>query len=200
MRKTILTLCASVFAFASINAFAQTEAGHGFVGAKSGIGFSSAKTSTKVGGKSTSDPSVNAFNLNLNGGYFVIDNLAIGGLVDLGVGFTGDDSAVAYKVAPKVTYFAPVDSQFRPYANLYVGYAGLKTTTKNQTDNKTVSERNGALAVGGGIGVAYFLQSNIALSLELGYDSQISNKKVAEETVTTTAGTFAPALGFTLFF
>lgn len=199
MRKTILALCASVFAFASINAFAQTEAGHGFVGAKSGIGFNSTKVSTKTGKSTVSTPADNNFNLNLNGGYFVIDNLAIGGLVDLGVGFSGDNSNVAYTVAPKLTYFVPVDSQFRPYANLYVGYAGMSSTHKD-ANKKTVTTKDGALAVGGGIGVAYFLQSNIALSLELGYDSQLSNKKVGKETVSTRRGTFAPALGFTLFF
>lgn len=199
MRKTILTLCASVFAFASINAFAQTEAGHGFVGAKSGLDFSTTKTTVKTGAGSTSGKAVNNFNLNFNAGYFVIDNLAIGGLVDLDLSKVGDVSSFNYVVAPQLTYFVPFDSQFRPYANFYVGYAGVSNSVKSTSDKKETSN-NGGLALGGGIGVAYFLQSNIALSLELGYGSLISNEKVAGETVTTTVGTFAPSLGFTLFF
>lgn len=196
MRKTILTLLAGVFTLASANVFAQTEAGHGFVGAKSGLGFTSTKVTTKTAEGSNSSKPTNKFNLNLNGGYFVIDNLAIGGLVELDLTAIDTASTLEYVVAPKLTYFVPFDSQFRPYANFYAGYAGVNHSKSGSSENSNT----GGLAIGGGIGCAYFLQSNIALSLELGYNSQSTEVKVGDKSVTTTAGAFAPSLGFSLFF
>ncbi|MFK7951548.1 MAG: hypothetical protein AB8B73_01780 [Ekhidna sp.] len=73
MKKLILsTTLVAIFGFAN----AQTEQGAILVGASSNLGF----TSTSVDGV---DDNASNFNLDARGGYFVIDNLAVG----LGLGF-----------------------------------------------------------------------------------------------------------------
>lgn len=68
MKKTLLTLFAAITVFA---ASAQIEQGTILVGASSNAGFSS----TSIDGV---DDNSTSFNIGLKGGYFVIDNLAVG--------------------------------------------------------------------------------------------------------------------------
>ncbi len=69
--KKILLVSAILLAFVVTNAQTQTEKGKFVVGGTSAFSFSS----TNFDGV---DDNYNTFNFNINGGYFVIDNLSIG--------------------------------------------------------------------------------------------------------------------------
>ncbi len=193
MKKSILAIALSVFALTSTSALAQTEAGHCFAKANTGLNFA-ATVFTKAGNQTVKKNLPTEFNLAVDGGYFVVDNLALGACVELKHEGQAGNSALAYVVAPKVTYFLPLESEIKPYANLYVGYAGVNGTVK--ANDVKVSTNKGGLAFGAGLGAAYFLQSNVAVSCELGY--QQTSMKL--DKVTSTVGRIVPTIGFSLFF
>jgi hypothetical protein len=117
MKKVILAAVA-VFAFGSANAQDQTKKGAMLVEANTGFGNGVGTTGLGF----TSDETGSAYNLGLEGGYFVMDDLAL----KVGLGFGGVNpkggtsiSATAYKIGAKYYVISkiPVELSYNGYSS-----------------------------------------------------------------------------------
>lgn len=95
MKKFVLTI-ALVAIFTLVKA--QTEEGRWVVGVNSDLSF----TSTSRDGQ---DDNINTFGLGGQVGYFVIDNLAVGGSIGLSTFSQGDFSSTSFSIGPAVRYY-----------------------------------------------------------------------------------------------
>ncbi len=190
MKKLLFAAAFALFATAN----AQTEKGSWVVGASSTLGFNSTSSKVKANGHSVDGPKVSTFTITPSAGYFVIDKLAVG--LDLGYNsattkFDGDKyTASTFGIMPTGTYYFTDNKTVKPYLGAGVGYA----STKEKEGNYSVTVDGLAWKVKGGI--AYFIATNTALDLGLGY-TQFSNK---ENGVTTNVNNFGVNLGFSIFF
>lgn len=160
MKKTLLTLFAAITVFA---ASAQIEQGTILVGASSNFGFSS----TSVDGI---DDNATSFNIDLRGGYFVIDNLAVG----LTLGYEkfkwGDLEADQTSFGLFGRYYFQ--------GKIFAG-AGFQSVKSGDADAETFIPLE--------VGYAAFITDNIAIEPSLNYVIGDGNS------------TFGLGVGFTLY-
>lgn len=160
MRKVAyLTLLAISMVF-SAKTYAQTEKGNMLVGANLG----------NIGGVFSSQTST--FNLNLTPklGWFIKDDIAIGGLVNLGLSTGGGNTSFNYGVGAFGRYYikdkeVELSKRSRFFLEANAGINGVNT----KTDGGTSTNTNG-LGVGFGPGLAYFITPNVGLEALLKYD------------------------------
>lgn len=156
MKKVILAAVA-VFAFGSANAQEQTKKGAILVEANTGFG--SNVGSTRLGFTSTENGS--EFNLGAEGGYFIMDDLAL----KVGLGFgsyspkNGDStSSTAYKIGAKYYVMSKI-----PVELSYNGYS---------------SEGFNASWLGIQAGYAVMLGDNVSLEPGIRYNNTMDKDKV----------------------
>lgn len=162
----------AMFGFAN----AQTEQGGMLVGASSNLGFSS----TSVDGV---DDNTSNFNLNARGGYFVIDNLAVG----LNLGFNnakqGDNKSTTTSIGLFGRYY--VNGTF------FLGAGFDSTKAKVETAAGSGDVSGSWIRLEGGYPV--WLNDNIAVEPALNYNigGGDANDGVSQ---------FGLAVGFSLYF
>jgi outer membrane protein W len=169
MKKLLLT-AAAVFAFGFANAQEQTKEGKWVIEANTG---SDATGSTAISFRSTEFGS--NFNLGADGGYFIMDNLALKG----GIAF-GSDSP---KGGTSVSSFAyKIGGQYYIMNKIPVGldYTGFSSDGAN------------ASWVGVEGGYAFFLGSNVAITPKVRYNNTLDKEKAISS--------FQGLVGFSLFF
>lgn len=159
MKKIILT-AAAVFAFGFANAQDQTKEGKILIEANTGFG-------TQVGSTAigfTNNEFGSTYSIGAEGGYFVMDDLAI----KVGLGISGDSpksgtatSLLGYKVGAKyyVKSMIPVE----------VSYNGTSTSP-------SVSGQKNPSFLGIQAGYAVFLGSNVSLEPGLRYNYSLLSK------------------------
>ena len=137
-------------------------------------------------------------------GYFIIDNLAIG--LDLNVGLTtyktGDEndkfSTTSLSVGPFVRYYIPA-SKVLPFFELS-GSAGAWNTKYNYSDNSNredEKDKTGIVSFGGGIGLAAPLGERVMVDVLAGYHSvTYKDKENNEDNERTVIGTLGLEIGF----
>ena len=182
----------SAFVLLSSVAFGQTEKGKWTV---------SGNTSLQIlnTGESGYDNKTN-ITLNTSAGYFVINNLAIGvsfaavsqeGYSAISIIHTEPNGwqsikqeihHVSISVLPTATYYFPTASKIKPYIQAGIGYGTTKISF-NFTDG---------LALGGGGGIAYFINKNVSLDFGLQYLRNDYDGSIYS--------TFGGVVGFSLFF
>lgn len=159
MRKVgYLTLVLTAMLF-SATTYAQTEKGNMMVGANLG----------NIGG--TFQNGGSKFNLNLTPklGWFIKDDIAIGGEVNLGLSTGNDQTDFIYGIGAFGRYFIKdksieVSKRARWFLEASAGFNGVNTKAGDQSTNT-----NG-LGLGFGPGLAYFITPNVGLEALLKYD------------------------------
>lgn len=151
MKRIILSMIA-ILAISFVNAQEQTKEGKWLIEANTGFGSGVGSTSFGL----TSTDGTTAWNLGAEGGYFVIDNLAV--KLGLGYGDDGyDNTAFAYKIGAKyyVVNKFPVE----------VSYNGV--SYKGADENPSY--------VGLQAGYAWFLGSNVSLEPGIRYNVSLND-------------------------
>jgi len=139
------------------------------------------------------------FNLLPRGGYFVMDNLAVG--ADLLISFASQTSSDSdYKetestlaIGPFARYYFPLE-KFYPFVEGNIGIGRWKEKWSNGTDGE---EKESLLIYGFGLGAAKSLGENVMIDALLGYGSRSWKD---EDDVKYIFGTFGLRIGLTLMF
>ncbi|MFU8842273.1 MAG: outer membrane beta-barrel protein [Bacteroidales bacterium] len=178
MKKVLMSLAFMFFIWASN---AQYDAGKILM--TGGLNFSSTtpKYEVKSGGSTTTTDGtkITLFGINLSGGYFIADNIAVG----LGIGFENSkstsesdnakmtDTDNMLSVAPFARYYIPYSDQFAFFGQLTAGFGFGKskdevtsgsTTTTTETDNSMVM-------VGISPGFSFMMTEKVGLEMRYGF-------------------------------
>lgn len=167
MRKLLLLL----FTFATLAASAQTDKGTIMTGGQ--VSFRTIKNASN-------------FKLNPNFGYFVGDNLALGGNINFDFAKQGPVSSNAFGLGPFVRYYFG-KSDAKPFVVFNADY--LTQTIKTSTAKISTSGYGFLM----GLGFAAFLNRSVAVEGIAGYNYQ-------DYTNSQGAGGFSLSLGFQLYF
>jgi hypothetical protein len=160
MKKTIVTLV--VMLFAAAGAFAQIEKGTILVGASSNLSFISEKPKDGDG--------VSTIDLNVKGGYFIIDNLALG----LNIGYN------KFSEADDATTIFGLFGRYYINGKIFVG-AGFNSAKQGDLSITQIPLE---------LGYAAFITDNIAIEPAINY-SMISGDYEGSQ--------FGLNVGFTLY-
>ncbi len=207
-RTSFLTICFFAFSIGFLNA--QTNQGKLLVGISSGsdifdIGYTTSKQKSDSNG--SEDPSKSfSTNLHPNMGYFIVDNLAIG--LDLSVGLTiyktgSDDIKITstnLSAGPFVRYYVPV-SNVLPFAELR-GSFGTHKSKFDYSDNtylEDFEDNMGIMTFGGGIGLAAPLGERVMVDILAGYHSvRYKEREDNVDNERTINGTLGLEVGFVI--
>lgn len=154
MKKSTLSLIA-LFCMLSASLMAQTQKGSVMIGGTAG--FSSSKTG---------DYTETDINLSPMAGFFIMDQLAIGGGVNFGVSslkFDGETSSVtSVGVQPMVRYYFNGSGKARFFGQANFQYASVKFEEE---------DAQSGIGFGAGVGIDFFLNDHVAIEGLLGYNS-----------------------------
>lgn len=188
MKKVILTV-AAIFAFGFANAQETTEGGF-----SKGSMFLSGALS--IGSEKTGDVKSSWFEIEPKFGYFVTDNIAIGGKLgyssnkaENGIADTVDQSAFTVGAFGRY-YFTPA-SQFSLFGQLGLDYSTI--------DNKLADAKGNEIGANLGLGISYFVSNNWAIEATwagLGYTSNDNGGDGADKTNTFGLGADMRAISF----
>lgn len=188
MKKVILTV-AAIFAFGFANAQETTEGGF-----SKGSMFLSGALS--IGSEKTGDEKSSGFEIEPKFGYFVTDNIAIGGKLgyssnkaENGTVDTVDRSAFTVGAFGRY-YFTPA-SQFSLFGQLGLDYSTI--------DNKLADAKGNEIGANLGLGISYFVSNNWAIEATwagLGYTSNDNGGDGADKTNTFGLGADMRAISF----
>jgi hypothetical protein len=152
----IFILFAAVYgSMLSGTASAQTEKGDWLVGGL--LDLNTAKNST-------------TFNFSPNAGYFVVDNLVIGGNLVIAYDKLGDLKITTFGFGPFVRYYF-TDEKVRPF------FAGDMTFDKRKVESSAGRNTEDAFSWFLGGGAAFFINENVAVDGIIGY----AHSKVSDE-------------------
>jgi len=173
MKKTLLTLF--VVTLISCGAYAQYGQGRMLVGG--GLDFSTMKNKSKVGGTTRENYTTTSFSLVPRFGYFVIDNLAVGGALNVNTTtkkYEGSDDKETdneLTLSPFVRYYLPQNIFFE--GNFGFG------TGKNKSEDGAVSVETKYNVTRWALGVGYaaFINDNVAIEPMISYGSHIRTLK-----------------------
>lgn len=169
--KKIITVIA--FALVCSGAFAQFNQGRYLVGGS--LGLSTYTRTLKDDNTSTKVSKGINFSLSPDAGYFIMDNLAVGAGLTLGVstgkGIGDDDSkgsSTTFLISPFVRYYLEQGIFFQAQVD-----AGSRTSKyKQDGSNTTNTDTNGLFNWGLGAGYAYFLNDYVAVEPMVGFQMQ----------------------------
>ena len=160
MKKLLLSAAVAVLGFSEMNA--QEAKTYGFsegdLFLEGNVGFSS--TNDK-----NTDEKTNGFNISPSVGYFITEDIAIGGRISLEsykeeiAGVDTEDNFGFGVGAFGRYYFLDLGERFKTNAEFGLGYASL--------DNKIVDVKENTFGAGLGLGINYFVTEKIALSFGL---------------------------------
>ena len=149
---------------------AQTDQGSMLVGGSAGLDY-------------TVQSGNRAFNASLSpqGGYFVIDNFAMGLRVPLGLqsstsrtanpsGGDVESNTLTYRagIGPFLRYYFG-KSAIRPFVNGGADYQYSRTREKDDFSERNRIQRQDSYSIFGGAGMAYFISQFVGLETQLGY-------------------------------
>jgi len=177
MKKLITILCAVLI---TICLSAQTEQGTILIEGGSNLNYSSLKVnSIEIDGEAMDLDDVEATNtlgFKVTGGYFVMDGLAVGLLLDYSSESEGDYSSSSMTIGPIARYYIGESGM---WAQLSYGIGSSSDKYDGESED---GPSIGALGIG--VGYAIMLSDNVSLSPSLGY-TMITAK---QEDVTVKAG------------
>ena len=190
MKKIFTILCAAMLTF---SLSAQNEKGTILLSGASDLNFSSVSVSsidfdgTDVSPEDAGmEDAMTQFGLSVTGGYFLIDGLAAGLIIDYSSSSEGKSSSSSMTVGPMVRY--------------YIGESGINTTLSYALGSSTEeydgdSEDGPSVSVLGlGVGYQAMLSDNISINPSLGYNMVTSEI----EDVTIKAGGISFSVGIAL--
>ena len=175
MKKTIFTLFIAVLL--STSALAQLEQGTKIVGGEFGVELNTNKS--KFENQTVTNSKSTSISLEPRFGYFVIDNLAVGGELSLSTFSSKSESSdnkitgTSFAIGPFVRYYFP------PKIFLEGQYAfGVSNTKYDWLDE---NQKSALSAWSLGAGYAAFLNENIAIEPMIGYQSVAEKDKTEGE-------------------
>ncbi|WP_026755662.1 OmpW family outer membrane protein [Sediminibacter sp. Hel_I_10] len=202
MKKLLFMTAIAVFGLTNLSAqeenLSKTTKGTWFFGADAGITFAANKTTAEFDGQDVGvDSKVSTVSITPSANYFVMDNLAIG--LDLLFSSTKTEEefdgldvefkGTTFAAIPNATYFFG-EGSFRPYLGAGVGYL----STGSDDD---ITKFSGLVIKGQG-GVAYFINTSVALNLGVEYlNANLKNKE--ESDFENKSNTLGVGLGFSFF-
>jgi hypothetical protein len=155
--------------FATIGAYAQYNQGRMLVGGS--LGFSTQTEKTKFDGTTRTDGKWTSFSLEPQFGYFIIDNLAVGASLDLGLSKWKDEddsdddySTTSIEFTPTVRYYLPQNIFFQ-------GQVGFGTSKDKYGSGSVDEDKYNTFSFALAAGYAYFLNDNVAIEPIIGYGS-----------------------------
>jgi outer membrane protein len=167
MRKIACLLTFVIICSAS---YAQFNQGRMLVGGS--LGFHGETYKTKNNNTTTTTQKNVSFSLTPQFGYFIIDNLAIGGGIDLSSTSAKTpnnnykDVTTSFQFQPFVRYYLPVKVFFQ-------GTVGVGTTKDKVINNNTTTvAKSGITSLSLGVGYAWFLNDHVAIEPFVGYLTQ----------------------------
>jgi hypothetical protein len=193
--KTFFTIL--VITIISFGAFAQFEQGNMLVGGAVGAKFNTEKT--KFEGTTDTDGKFTEFTLSPQFGYFVINNLAVGGGLDLTLqsykpdGLDGKSTATLLLFSPFARYY------FRPGIFLQSKFHLGSRKYKNDIGQNTNESKNGVSGWSLGAGYAAFLNDNVAIEPMLGFESLSYKDKDSNQNVKDISSGIFLRVGFQIY-
>ncbi len=159
-----------VLACLCLSLHAQTDQGSMLVGGSAGLDYTV-----------QSDDKVFNASLSPQGGYFVIDNFAVGLRIPMGLQNSTSRSSpspdseietrtLTYRVGigPFVRYYFG-KSAIRPFINGGADYQYSRTREKDNASTGVIIQRQDSYSIFGGVGMAYFISQFVGLESQLGY-------------------------------
>ncbi|MBS1556987.1 MAG: autotransporter domain-containing protein [Bacteroidetes bacterium] len=161
-----------VFAFTLLStaSFAQFSKGSILLGGTVSADFTTNKTI--AGSTTTTNSSTNSFSISPNVGYFVIDNLAVGGALLFGTTSLKYDGSLRSEVGNSLVlqpfgryyfdrFYAQASIGFGSYKNDDTNGSGVTTTVKGDVFNWSLAG-----------GYVFLLNDHVGLEPQIGYGSQ----------------------------
>lgn len=147
MKKVVLFFAIAIAAF---SANAQTEKGNKMVGVSvAGINFASQSGNSEFN-----------INLNPNVAWFIQDNLALGGGIQIGYSKPENvDGTFSYGITPLARYYFSKTANGGMFGQVNLLFGGISQNGNSATQ----------VGAGAGVGYDWFLSSNVALEAGLGY-------------------------------
>jgi outer membrane protein len=166
---------------ASVAAFAQFEQGRMLVGGS--LGFDTQKETDKYGSTSQKYGTYTSFSLAPQFGYFIIDNLAVGGTIDLSLSkFKPEDDDVEGRTSTSIE-IQPTVRYYLPQGIFFQGQFGIGTQKTKYTEENISEEYKDAItSFGVAAGYAFFLNDNIAIEPLVGYARRTEKEKDSSPT------------------
>jgi hypothetical protein len=172
-------------------AYAQFNQGRWLAGGS--LGFSATTDKSKSDQATVTNSHSTDFSLTPDVGYFIIDNLAVGGALNLSAsstkfeGSSRKNSSAIFALAPFARYYLDPGIFFQAQ----VGFGSHTDKTTDIVNNATVTRttKGGVGLWGIGVGYAYFLTDNVAIEPLLSYQS-VSAKDKDSDTKDITSGIY----------
>ena len=172
MKKITILLFAI---FATFGAYAQYNQGRMLVGGS--LGFSTQTEKTKFDGTTRTDGKWTSFSLEPQFGYFVIDNLAVGATLDLGLSKWKDEGDSDDDVSSTSIEFTPTVRYYLPQNIFFQGQVGFGAAKYKYGSGNVDEEKYNTFSFALGAGYAYFLNDNVAIEPMIGYGSYHEKNK-----------------------
>ncbi|GAA4303000.1 opacity family porin [Compostibacter hankyongensis] len=182
MKKLLTVLiCAGILGMAGVT-HAQTQKGNLMIGSQL----------ANIGGVFQNNSNEFDFSITPSIAYFIHDNLALGGMLNLGLEAPkGAPTTFTYGIGPWARYYfaTPEELDFSKHAAFFLdGFVGFQ----GENHSKGGGSTNG-LGIKVGPGVSYFITPNVALDAALDYNVVIGFGNA------TTVNRLAINLGFQIF-
>ena len=180
MKKIFTILCAGIL---TLGLSAQTDAGNIMLEGNSNLNFTSMSiSSVEVDGTSldVDDDGTSQFGLDVVGGYFFMDGLAGGLILDYSSSSAGDASSSSMTIGPIVRYYIG-ESGMWGQLSYGIGSSSEDDGT-NSYDGPSIS------ALGFGVGYAVWLSDNVAFNPSLGYSMVTSTMDLGSVDMVTKSG------------
>lgn len=163
--------------FAGMAANAQTEAGKILISGNTKFSFSSSGVTPNLDGNKGDETTTTTIGLKANGGLFIMDNLAVGGILDITstkveVEDSNDDNDPMTNTSIGVfgRYYL-LDGNFKPYGEVMLGYSAVSYSDDD-------AAKYGGLMYGLGLGGTYFVNEYVGIDVGIQYSaSTLTNKK-----------------------
>lgn len=177
--KKIVTLLA--FALICSGAYAQFNKGRILAGGS--VAFSALTGKTKDNNSTSTNSHTTSFNISPDVGYFIIDNVAVGGMLNLSTWSRKGDGDDDSKQSQTEFTLTPFGRYYLDQGIFFQGQVGFGSRTdkyKLDNSNTTVSTKYGVLNWAIGAGYAYFLNDNVAVEPIVGFTSSSYKNKDAD--------------------
>jgi hypothetical protein len=171
LNRVLTTIVISLLVL-SLNA--QTTAGKLLLGGSSSMGFAASTNKWKDDNGSGTDSKDLSFNLTPQVGFFVINGLAVGLVLDIEYAASKDDASndkdisTTVVAGPFVRYYFG-SSKIKPFVEGSGGF-GVYSDKYDPDEGNTITDKYGVMALQGKGGVAFFLNDAVSLELGLSYN------------------------------
>lgn len=176
MKKTFVL---AVFALAATGAFAQFNQGRILAGGA--VSFNTGSSKSKTPNSTNTLGNATTFFISPDGGYFIMDNLAVGAALTLGVSNSKGEGTNAMTVTSTTASIVPFVRYYLDQGLFFQAQAGGGSRkVKTKQGNQTNDSKEGIFNWGLGVGYAYFLNDFVAIEPLVAYTMNTDNDKDAD--------------------